>query len=172
MLTVQRGGTYHRVADPTWREPLDGSYAAVHGGRWTAPGSYPTVYLCATIPVARAIVNYRFSELPYGPEDLAPAAAPLLVDVRVSPGECLDVTGPSGARAAGLAPSYPLAADGTTVGWEACQPLGRRAHDAGLAGVACLSARASGEELAHFNRAGELTAVGSRPFAQWFWPAL
>ncbi len=40
MLTVQRGGTYHRVADPSWREPLDGSYAAFHGGRWTAPGPY------------------------------------------------------------------------------------------------------------------------------------
>ncbi|MDA8068433.1 MAG: hypothetical protein M0T77_07460 [Actinomycetota bacterium] len=96
MLTVQRGGRYHRVADPSWQDPLDGTYAAHNGGRWNAPASHPAVYLCATIPVARAIVNHNLAGLPYGPEDLQPAAAPLLLDVHVTPASFLEVTGPAG----------------------------------------------------------------------------
>ncbi len=170
MLRTERGGIYYRVADPSWRDPLDGTYAAMHGGRWTAPGSYPTVYLCQTIPVARGIVNHNFEGLPYGPEDIAPDAAPMLLDVTVAPAECLDVASPAGAQAVGLPATYPLDASGTEVRWEACQPIGRQAYDAGLDGVACASARATGEELAHFNRMNKLAVAKSRPFAGWFWP--
>jgi RES domain-containing protein len=170
VLRTERGGNYYRVADPSWRNPLDGAYAAMHGGRWTTPGSYPTVYLCQTIPVARGIVNHNFDGLPYGPEDITPDAAPLLLDVTVAPAECLDVTNPTAAEALGLPPTYPLDATGIEIRWEACQPVGQQAYDAGLAGVACLSARANGEELAHFNRASDLALARARPFAEWFWP--
>ncbi len=170
MLTVERGGRYYRVADPSWQNPFDGRYAAVHGARWTAPGSHPTVYLCATVPVARANVNHNFAGLPYGPEDMDPRAAPVLLTVHVRPDRCLDVTGPAGAQAVGLPATYPKDAGGNTVTWAVCQPIGAQAHSAGLPAVACLSAVAAGEELAHFNRDGGLEQTARRRFDVWFWP--
>jgi hypothetical protein len=168
--SIERGGAYYRAADPSWQDALDGSYAARHGGRWTPPGSYSTVYLCRSVPVARGVVIHNLAGLPYGPEDMDPAAAPVLVDVRVRPARYLDVVTRAGIRAAGLPATYPLTASGTEVGWEVCQPTGRRAREAGLAGVACLSARANGEELAHYGRRRDLAIVASRSFDDWFWP--
>src|SRR5947199_199474 len=54
--TVERRGAYVRVADPGWRDPLDGRHARARGGRWNPPESFPVVYLCATLGVARANV--------------------------------------------------------------------------------------------------------------------
>lgn len=170
MLTVERGGRYYRVADPSWQNPLDGRYAAAHGARWTAPGSRPNVYLCATVPVARANVNNNFASLPYGPEDMDPLAAPVLLTVKVPQDGCLDVTTSAGAQAVGLPATYPKDADGNTVTWSICQPIGAQAHTAGLAAVACLSAVAPGEELAHFNRTGALKQTARQRFDAWLWP--
>lgn len=50
---VRRGGIFHRLADPDWDDPLDGSYAKVHGGRWNPPESFPVLYLNADENVAR-----------------------------------------------------------------------------------------------------------------------
>jgi RES domain-containing protein len=72
MRTVRRGGPYLRVADPAWADPLDGRFAADRGGRWNPPESFPVVYLCGSIEVARANVYRRLAGQPYGPEDLLP----------------------------------------------------------------------------------------------------
>ncbi len=45
--TRQMAGTYLRVADPGWADPLDSSFAQRLGGRWNAPDAHATLYLNA-----------------------------------------------------------------------------------------------------------------------------
>ena len=47
---------------------------AERGGRWNPPESFPVVYLCRSVPVARANVYRKLEGQPYGPEDLRPGA--------------------------------------------------------------------------------------------------
>ncbi len=47
-LVVERLPDDHswwRIADPTWADPLDPSFAQRRGGRWNLPESFPTLYL-------------------------------------------------------------------------------------------------------------------------------
>jgi len=172
LLFVSRGGIYVRVADPDWDDPLSGEYARARGGRWNAPRAFAVVYLNADERVARANLLQRFAGLPYGPEDLEPAAAPVLVSTVVPDGDAADVVSDAGCAAAGLPVTYPLDQDGAEVPHERCRPVGRAAWDAGLRGIACRSAaRAAppgGEELAWFPRGDALVALQTRPFADWF----
>jgi hypothetical protein len=172
MLLVTRGGIYVRVADPDWDDPLSGVHAKARGGRWNAPGAFPVVYLNGDERVARANVLHRFTGLPYGPEDLEPSAAPVLVRTVVPEDEFVDVIGDAGCTAVGLPPTYPVAADGAPVPHEACRPVGRAAWDAGLPGIACRSAAPAaspgGEELAWFARGEPLTPLDIRLFPDWY----
>lgn len=169
MRTVKRGGRYLRVAYPAWADPLDGSYAATRGGRWNPPESYPVVYLCDGEAVARANVHRLLADQPYGPEDLLPGTAPVLVAATVPEDRYLNaVTGP-GLEALGLPPTYPRDGRRRIVPHSRCQPLGEAAHLAGLPGVAARSATgAPGEELAYFGRR-KLRRGAVRPFDEWFW---
>ena len=171
-LTVVRGGEYVRVADPSWADPLSGDFARRLGGRWNPPGGFPVVYLNGDVRVARANVLARFSGLPYGPEDLEPTAAPVLVSAEVAPDEFADLVSDAGCVAAGLPATYPADSGGRRVPHEACRPVGRAAWDAGLPGIACRSAApaapAGGEELAWFSRGRRLVALGVKAFADWF----
>ena len=72
-----------RVADPDWDDPLDGRYAGERGGRWNPPESFPVVYLCRSVPVARANVYRKLEGQPYGPEDLRRGTGPVLVRTTV-----------------------------------------------------------------------------------------
>lgn len=172
LRTIRRGGEYHRVADPAWEDPLDGRYAQRAGGRWNPPGSFPVVYLNADVATARANVALRFRGRPFSPEDLDPAAAPVLVSTRVAEDRFVDVVTPEGCAAAGLPRTYPDE-NGALVPHARCQPVGRRAWDEGHPGIACRSAaRAAGdraEELAWFERDTRLTPGAVRPFDDWFW---
>jgi RES domain-containing protein len=128
-LTIQlirRGGRYFRVADPGWDNPLDGSYALRSGGRWNPPGSFPVVYLNATVDTARANVALRFEGRSYSPEDLDPEEAPTLVTTQVGPDDFVDVVTDEGCLAAGLPRTYPRE-NGTTIPHSRCQPIGQRA---------------------------------------------
>jgi len=171
-LLVTRGGVYVRVADPDWHDPLSGAYAKARGGRWNAPGSFPVVYLNGDERVARANLLQRFAGLPYGPEDLEPSAAPVLVSASVPEDDFVDVVSESGCVAAGLAATYPVDEDGLPVPHEVCQPVGQAAWDAGLPGIACRSAAPAappgGEELARFGRGEPLTPLEVRRFLDWF----
>ena len=171
--TVRRGGRYLRVADPSWDDPLDGSYSKRLGGRWNAPGSYPVVYLNAGLTGARANVRRKLEGLPYGPEDLEPSAAPLLVITEVGTDEHVDVVTDEGCRAARLPASYPWS-DGELVPWTACQAIGQQAWDQGFPGIACRSAAPGtgrdDEELAWFERDRSLSVLEKRVFDDWFWP--
>jgi RES domain-containing protein len=169
-----RGGRYVRVADPSWRLPLDGSYAAERGARWNPPASFPVVYLCSTEQIARANVLRRFDGLPYSVLDLLPDRRPALVETDVRTHRAVDVVTDAGCRAAGLPETYPLDADGSEVGWARCQPIGRTAWDRGEPAIACRSAAArpgdEGEELAWFvhGREDRLRVRRRRTFDEWF----
>jgi hypothetical protein len=171
-LLITRGGVYVRVADPDWDDPLSGEVAKARGGRWNAPGSFPVVYLNGDERVARANLLQRFAGLPYGPEDLEPSAAPVLVSAGVPEDDFVDVVSEAGCVAAGLPATYPVDADVSPVPHEVCQPVGQAAWDAGLPGIACRSAAPAappgGEELARFGRGEPLTPLEVRRFLDWF----
>ena len=176
MRTIERGGAYFRVASPEWHNPLDGRYALARGGRWNAPGSFPVVYLCATVGVARAIVLQRLEGQPFGPEDLDPTTAPVLVTASVPSARYVDVVTSRGCASAGLPASYPKDGRGRLIGHGRCQPIGQAAWEAGERGLACRSAALpappGGEELAWFQRGRRrLRRRRMRHFDDWFWPA-
>jgi len=162
------------VADPAWRSPLDGTFAAERGGRWNPPDSFPTVYLCSSLEVARANVLRRFAGLPYSVLDLLPDRRPDLVETAVREHRAVDVVTDAGCRAAGLPETYPREANGAEVGWDRCRPVGQAAWDQGEPSIACRSAAArpgdGGEELAWFvrSRADRLRSGGRRAFDDWF----
>jgi hypothetical protein len=167
--TIRRGGPYLRVADPDWDDPLDGRHAAERGGRWNPPESFPVVYLCRSIEVARANVYRRLRGQPYGPEDLRPGAGPVLVRTRVPEDRYLNAITDAGLRNLGLPKSYPLDSRRRIVPHSRCQPIGLRAWEAGLRGIAARSAAARpGEELAYFGR-HKLRRGAVRAFDEWFW---
>jgi hypothetical protein len=172
--TIARGGVYVRVADPRWRDPLDGRYARVRGGRWNPPGSFPVVYLCRSVEVARAVVFQKLEPHPYGPEDLDPRTAPVLVSARVRSARFVDALTPRGLDSAGLPRTYPRDGRGRIVSWDRCRPIGTVAWEEGRAGIACRSAAPTaptgGEELAWFQRGGrKLRRLAVRRFEEWFW---
>jgi RES domain len=170
---VRRGGEYLRVADPDWDDPLDGGYAAIVGGRWNPPASFPVVYLCGSVEVARANVLRKLAGQPYGPEDLEPEAAPVLVEARVREDLFVDALSERGCRSLGLPVTYPRDSRGRTIPHRRCQPIGAAAWDAGEPGIATRSAAldppGNGEELAYFIRRRRLRAGRRRPFEEWFW---
>jgi hypothetical protein len=175
LATIEKGGTWYRVADPDWVDPLDGSYSRAHGGRWNAPGSFDVLYLARDHHCARTYVLHKLEGLPYGPEDLKDDTAPQLVVIEVPDGLYADAISDDGLLQCGLPPSYPLDASGQPVPWDLCQPVGQRANDEGLDGVACRSASRKAantdEELAHIPRASRapLRAGTTKSFSDWFW---
>jgi hypothetical protein len=159
------------VADPSWRRPLDPSFAAERGGRWNPPDSFPVVYLCADRDAARAVVAVRFAGLPYGILDLLPDRLPVLVEADVTEHRALDVVTDAGCRAVGLPRTYPRDSRRRTIPWRRTQPIGETAWSAGERAIACRSAALpAGEELAWFvrTRADRLRVAARLPFDSWF----
>ena len=169
MKTARIGGLHLRVADPDWPDPLDPSFAAVaSGGRWN-PQGLPCLYLNGDEATARANVAQRFVGLPYGPEDLDPATAPLLLGVEVPGGDAADAYTGDGLVALGLPTTYPNDADGDLISHSVCQPLGQAVFDAGLDGVDCRSAAVGGvRELAWFPRDSKAKEATRRAFDEWW----
>jgi RES domain len=167
---VRRGGTYFRVADPSWAEPLSGALAKVHGGRWNAPRAFDVVYLSAAVAPSRALVRSRLEDRGIQPEDVLAEAGPVLIRTTVPEDKYVDAVSEPGLRSLGLPGSYPLDARGSVVEHAACQPIGRLAWDAGEPGIACRSAvrgaAADGEELAYFARRS-LRAEETIRFVDW-----
>ncbi|HTT95758.1 MAG TPA: RES family NAD+ phosphorylase [Solirubrobacterales bacterium] len=172
MRHARRGGSYLRVADPEWSDPLSGEYSRVRGGRWNPPEGFDVVYLNADVDVARAQVRRKLAPLAIRPEDLDPARAPVLVATEVPEAPYVDAVSGAGLRSLGLPETYPQDADGETVDHTTCQPIGTAAEKAGEPGIVARSAAelpSPGEELAYFGderlRPGE-----RRGFEEWFWP--
>jgi hypothetical protein len=169
---VRRSGTYVRVADPSWENPLDAEYSRGSGGRWNAPGSFGVVYLNKSLEVARAQVRHKLEPRGIHPEDLSPERGPVLVHTEVPEKTYVDAVSDPGLRSLGLPTTYPFDRAGSEVPHAVCQPIGQSAHDEGEPGIACRSAAAQpspGEELAYFS--GErLTPIHREPWTEWFWP--
>ncbi len=170
--SIARGGIYLRVADPSWDDPLDGTYSMVSGGRWNPPGAFPVVYLCSDVRVARGIVFAKYEGLPYGPEDLEPGEAPILVSTDTPHDDYLDAVTDGGLGAVGLPATYPRDDRGDVIPHPVCQPIGERAWQDGCPGIACRSAvlktAEDGEDLAFFPRATPLSPTGVQAFSAWF----
>lgn len=163
------GGVYCRVADPDWSDPLDPKFAAGQPGqRWNPPG-LPCLYLDHDEQTARANVARLFVGLPYGPEDLDPATAPILLEVDVPDGRAADAFTDRGLTGVGLPASYPVDDEGVAIPHSRCQPVGRQAVDQGLDGVDCRSAAPGGHrELAWFPRDTRARATSRRGFDAWW----
>lgn len=171
--TVRRGGSYNRLAEPSWAEPLDTSYAKARGGRWNPPAAFGALYLNANERVARLQVGHRLAGQPFDVEDLDPTEQHDLIEVQVDPCDPLDCVSTAGLSAVGLPDPYPLDDAGDPVRHVQCQGIAQRAFDADLPGVACRSAvtaaAASDEELAVFDRDLDLVhQTARRPFADWY----
>ncbi len=169
MKTLPLAGIYYRVADPDWSEPLDPSFAAAGAGqRWNPPG-LPCLYFNRDVATARANVTRLYTGLPYGPEDLDPATAPLLLDVSIPRGDAADAFTDDGLRELGLPTSYPTGTDAVIIAHTTCQPIGQAVFDAGRDGVDCRSAAAGGNrELAWFPRNSVASETARRAFDQWW----
>ncbi len=160
---------HYRVADPDWADPLDSFHAASFPGqRWNPPG-LPCLYLNSDESTARANVMRLYDGLPYGPEDLEPATAPVLLDVRIPPGEGADAFTDGGLTQLGLPTSYPKDTADVVIEHATCQPIGQAVFDAGHHGVDARSAAAGGtRELAWFPRDGVATEIQRRAFDEWW----
>jgi hypothetical protein len=170
MKLVSRGGRYYRVVNPRWVDPLDASFSKTYGGRWTPPGEFGALYLCATVDVAAANARYQHRNRAIQLFDLRPEARPSLVMVNVPENRFLDVVSDAGVAALRLPRVYPFG-----VAYERCWPIARRAYRERVPGVACRSnAEATstdwiGEELALFDFSLPVRKVGkTKSFAQWY----
>lgn len=169
-VSVPIGGRFVRIVDREWSDPLDPTFAARPPGQRWNPVGMVCLYLNADIATARANLYHRFEGLPFGPEDLDPVTAPMLIDVAISDGVGADAFTDTGLSALGLPTTYPLDADGVVIPHRVCQPIGAAAFDAGLDGVDARSAELGGiRELAWFPRGRTPDLVRRRPFEQW-WP--
>jgi RES domain-containing protein len=175
--TVRRGGSYNRLAEPSWSDPLDTSYPLRRGGRWNPPGSFGVLYLNRDLRMARLQVLHKLSGHPYAVEDLVEAEQHDLVDVEVAGREWLDCVTAAALESVGLPVTYPRHRNGRPVRHADCQPVGQAAFDDGRPGIACRSAAAGAsstdEELGVFDRDVDASVrmTGRHPFADWFWGA-
>jgi hypothetical protein len=170
VLEVAIGGSCLRVADPDWVDPLDATFAAQPPGqRWNPPGM-ECLYFNRDHLTARANVERKLVGLPYGPEDLDPATAPVLIEVAIPDGVAADAYTPAGLTDLGLPVSYPLDASGVPIAHAVCQPLGQGALDAGLDGIDARAAASGGDrELAWFPKGRTLSADPAVPFDEWWY---
>jgi RES domain len=175
--TVGRGGSYNRLAEPSWANPLDTSYSRQRGGRWNPPSSFGALYLNRDLRMARLQVLHKLSGHPYGVEDLDEAEQHDLVDVEVAERAWLDCLTVAGLESVGLPDTYPRHRNGRPVRHATCQPVGQAAFDDGRPGIACRSAAtgasSADEELGVFDREVDTSVqmTDRHPFAEWFWGA-
>jgi hypothetical protein len=167
------GHVWLRIADAGWSDPLDPSFAAVHGGRWNPPGSHPTLYLNEDRTTARLNLRGFIDGWPYEPEDLRDDTGPVLVHATLPVDQrVVDAHSRRGLEALALPATYPLDGTGRLVGHGTCQPIGLAAKQAGLRGVRARSARApegAGRELAWFpaTRRSRARLVAIERFEAW-----
>lgn len=133
--------SWWRIADTTWRNPLDPTFAAQYGGRWNPPASFPVLYLNENMEGARANFRRFARRWPYEPEDLKESHGPVLIECGLPERQTVcDVHTVAGVAAAGLPASYPLSRHRTIVRRTTCQGIGLRAKASALNGVHCRSA--------------------------------
>jgi RES domain len=175
--TIRRGGSYNRLAEPSWADPLATNYSTDRGGRWNPPGSFGVLYLNRDLRVARLQVQHKLRGQPYGVEDLDESEQHDLVEVEVAERDWLDCVTAAGLQAVGLPETYPRHRNGRPVRHVDCQPIGQLAFEDARPGIACRSAATGAsptdEELGVFDRDVDTSVqmTGKHLFADWFWGA-
>jgi hypothetical protein len=172
MRHLEREGTYVRVVDPAWSDPLDASFSRRNGGRWNPPGTFAALYLCRDVETARANARRLLEGQPFTFDDLLTERLPALVETSVPAAHYVDAVSTRGLASLGLPASYPLDARGRIVNQRHCQSIGAAAWDAGEPGIACRSAAPGapvlGEELALFDRGLRLRRGRRQRFERWY----
>ena len=170
---IPDGASWYRVADVSWDDPLDPSFAEQHGGRWNPPGSFPTLYLNGDLHTARAQIEQMLEGYPVETEDLD--APYVLVTVALPRSQTVaDAISDEGLERLGLPTTYPRSRS-RVVSHAVCQPVGAAVRLAGLRGVHARSAviyDGSGRELAWFPArpsSQPRRLVEDRPFADWWY---
>jgi hypothetical protein len=160
-----------RVCRPEWDDPFDPEFARVRGGRWTPPGSWPTLYLSRDLATARQQVSRLLEGSPVDPDDLTDDAFELVAARLPRRQEAADVVTDEGVAAAGLPAGYPVDGAGDRVTHGACWPVAEAAHGCGLDGVECRSAASTsttGRELAWWPEGrSPRPRAGRVPFGAW-----
>jgi RES domain-containing protein len=164
-----------RIAEISWKDPLDPNFAKKKGGRWNPPGRFAALYLNEDKVTARLNLREFISQWPYEPEDLRAENGPVLVGATIPRDQSVcDIHTPAGVKAAKLPKTYPFDAQGILIPQQRCQPIGQKIKDQSLRGVRCRSAQTrdgAGRELAWFPAT---TRSRARPFEiltfdDWFW---
>lgn len=124
----------YRVVRAGWHDPVDASFSrAAADNRWNT-SSFPALYCCCGLEVARAVTRDVLHFVGVEVEDLQPDFQPRLVEIGWA-GNLVDVLSEEGVAAAGFPASYP---DGVA------KTLTREAatdwHAQRLEGVVCRSA--------------------------------
>ena len=160
-----------RVCRPDWEDPFDPGFAARRGGRWTPPGTWPTLYLSRDVATARLQVDRLLEGTSVAPDDLTDDAFELVGARLPRRQDAADVVTSQGVAAAGLPAAYPDDGHGGRVAHETCWPVAVEAHDSGLDGVECRSAasvRETGRELAWWPRGRRPRPRATRvPYGGW-----
>jgi len=170
---LRDGHVWLRVADESWHDPLDPSYAGRNGGRWNPPGSFRVLYVNEDLETARAQIRRLLEGQPVYPEDLDPPFV-LVAATLPSAQRVADAVTYDGVEALGLPAGYPLGGDGDSIPRSACQPIGAEVEASGLRGVHARSAATpdgSGRELAWFpaRMSSRARPVGAPvPFSRWW----
>jgi len=174
---LPEGHEWLRIADKGWLkgDPLDPSFAAIRGGRWNPPDSFPTLYLNEDVVTARINLRHFIEGWPYEPEDLRNDTGPVLVHALLPRKQVVaDVHSREGVAAVKLPAGFPLDEHSQLVPHAVCQAIGLEAKRTGLRGVRARSARApdgAGRELAWFpaTRRSRARAVAVERFEAWYW---
>ncbi len=137
-------GRFERHVSQNWRE-LTGSDS---GGRWGPPGAYSVLHLgrprdSVIVEAYRHLVD-PFAESGMTSDMVAPRR---LLVCEVSVTEILDLRGDEAQRSVGLTNADLLSEVGS---YDACQAIGRVAHQLGLHGLIAPAATGLGEALALF----------------------
>ena len=168
---LRDGQSWLRVADPSWIDPLDTSFAQALGGRWNPPGSFATLYLNENLETARAQVIAVLAGSPVDPEDLD-LGFDLVVATLPRDQEVADAISEDGLKALGLPETYPRHRNGRPVRHEDCRRVGQAVHEAGLRGVHARSAvHDEGRELAWFpaRESSRATLRERLGFREWWY---
>lgn len=133
--------TCYRHQAPKY-DPLDGHGARLHGGRFTPPGSFPTLYLCTSLRCVTAELQRLGQRQVIGVEALLPRA---VYEYSVSLSRVLDLTSGEVLEQVGL-----READVTAPDWRLTQELGKAAHSLDFQAIRAPSALGVDEILAVF----------------------
>ena len=172
---LPEGWTWWRIAERSWRNPLDPEFARQYGGRWNPPGSFATLYLNEDQVTARLNLRAFIARWPYEPEDLRSDTGPILAGAVLPRNQTVcDAHTRPGTAALGLPPTYPLDSAGKPVRRDVCQPIGQAVNKAGLRGVRARSTQTrhgAGRELAWFPATSRSVArlTATLKFDDWFW---